>query len=108
MNNLKNYKVSIWSIIFFLVMFIIITFFYTQSYKWKNKYDKLEKEYNNLCDKYKDYELRECPICGGKAEIITIGNLYHIKCSECKLESTYFDSKKEAVEYWNNTSRTED
>lgn len=118
MNNLKDYKVyedtSIWNIIFFLVMLIIIAFFYTQSHTWENKYDKLEKqyiklekEYNNLCDKYEDYELGECPICGGEAELIPVGSSYYIECSECKLETTYFDSKNEVVEYWNNASKTE-
>ena len=52
-------------------------------------------------------ELKPCPFCGNKAEIINTGNhfprvFYRIVCySFCTMQGKLYDTKEEAVEAWN-------
>lgn len=52
-------------------------------------------------------ELKPCPFCGGKAEIISEEtysghNLFWVECIECDCRtSDYEDNEKEAIESWN-------
>lgn len=54
-------------------------------------------------------ELKPCPFCGGKAELVRTQNfLYHIKCKKCratvgeiKKPPSDFRTKLEVIEAWN-------
>ena len=65
-------------------------------------------------DEKTEYELKECPFCGGEADAVHIGNLHtksrkiEIKCKKCRCKKINaairhnFDwLEKVAVEDWN-------
>ena len=48
-------------------------------------------------------ELKPCPFCGGPASYkVWSDHEYHcVECFDCSIEMNYFDSKQEAVDFWN-------
>lgn len=53
--------------------------------------------------------VEDCPICGGACEHRQCGRSVdgvtfrsYIQCIECDLRSPLFDTKKQAIEYWNS------
>lgn len=51
-------------------------------------------------------DMKRCPFCGGKAELLYIGKSFHndcfIKCLKCKVEQGHvYKSKKSAITAWN-------
>lgn len=50
--------------------------------------------------------LKSCPFCGSKPDICKIGRQWMAACSvrECIVHVRWFDTKKQAVEYWNRRS----
>ena len=61
-------------------------------------------------------ELKPCPFCGGKAEVIQerVLGLYAVWCKDCKCQTIYqFDfgeglevSKQKAIKVWNRRAET--
>lgn len=91
MNNKYINKFILYSIIVFLVMLTMIQ---------RNKIVQLENEKKeNIAS---EITLENCPFCDGEATIKQVNDSYYIKCEDCKLETNYFDSKYELVQYWNN------
>lgn len=57
-------------------------------------------------------DLKPCPRCGGKSEIINEVKLgskaFDVFCIKCGLQTWgYFESKEEAIEYWNRLVKGE-
>lgn len=53
--------------------------------------------------KRKIYLFRNCPICGGtNVELKESDGKYTVECNNC-VSSRYFQTKDEAVKYWNET-----
>ena len=53
-------------------------------------------------------ELKPCPFCGGKAELIYIEHYREcfVKCLKCKVEQGHvYSSKKTAVTAWNRRNK---
>jgi len=52
-------------------------------------------------------ELKVCPFCGGKAEIVEFrvftenGKAYSVKCEGCRVDIGYFDTEAVLTEAWN-------
>lgn len=51
-------------------------------------------------------ELKPCPFCGGKAELVGTGNFcgncaYSVSCTSCNCNTDWLANKKEVVEAWN-------
>lgn len=45
-------------------------------------------------------DLKKCPFCGGKAEIVGY-KIFWVICKECTAETKSFDTREEAIEAWN-------
>ena len=43
--------------------------------------------------------LKRCPFCGGEAKLMDNG--HWVWCQHCLVESTYYDTKEEAIKAWN-------
>lgn len=64
----------------------------------------------------KKTELKSCPFCGGKADIVQISwcRLFSVRCVDeyhnCKVipETQYFSDKQEAIEAWNRRDGDEE
>lgn len=64
----------------------------------------------------RNQELRKCPFCGGKADIVQISwcRLFSARCVDeyhnCKVipETQYFSDKQEAIEAWNRRAGDEE
>ena len=54
-------------------------------------------------------ELKPCPFCGGKAELIDVGRYeWFIKCRRGCVEQTHvYKAKSSAVKAWNRRKSTE-
>lgn len=48
-----------------------------------------------------EIKLLPCPFCGNEMVYIVGTNVYWVHCCECGVDSPIFDSKKEAVKWWN-------
>lgn len=47
-------------------------------------------------------KLKQCPFCGGEAELITIGSrAYLIKCKTCQIKTPRVTKAETAVRIWN-------
>ena len=51
-------------------------------------------------------ELKPCPFCGGKAEILTAesmhgGYLFGIMCNDCRSRGDVYETEAEAIAAWN-------
>lgn len=48
-------------------------------------------------------ELKPCPFCGGKAEIITLMgvNAKYIQCENCRISTEVSGEEKILIELWN-------
>lgn len=51
--------------------------------------------------KSEDIELRPCMLCKEQVELYPINNSFYIECPYCHLETGYYDSKAELIDYWN-------
>ncbi len=49
------------------------------------------------------YELKPCPFCGEKAEIIPLAGIRakYIQCKNCGISSEVSDNDKTLIELWN-------
>lgn len=70
-----------------------------------------EKASKNATDEHDenveyDFNLKECPICEGKAKTIMFvkneRRKFFVQCRNCLLKTKDFDDKKDAVIYWNS------
>lgn len=68
----------------------------------------LDKEMERLTGRCKQVEgIKDCPFCGGKAEIVVCNILYErenkyiVRCNDCLTETTLCESREKAVEKWN-------
>ena len=61
------------------------------------------KAWDEIAAKQTKLELKPCPFCGGKAEVIGSGKYsdYLAKCSSCGATSEYKSTPEEAAEAWN-------
>lgn len=48
-----------------------------------------------------EVELNPCLLCGGQAKLNPINDSFYIECLGCELQTDYYDSKAELIEYWN-------
>jgi hypothetical protein len=52
-------------------------------------------------------KLKQCKICGGKAEICMRyaipANRYRVRCLKCKLSTPYHLNLERAIDYWNKS-----
>lgn len=52
-------------------------------------------------------KLKNCPFCGGQGEVRTTiwgdsdKETYCVVCENCEIETGWFDTKKEAIDFWN-------
>ena len=57
-------------------------------------------------------ELKPCPLCGGKAELVYIDRHYRecfVKCLKCKVEQGHvYRSKQSAITAWNRRKYDEE
>lgn len=54
-----------------------------------------------VCQEENDMEdLKKCPFCGGKAEIVGY-KIFWVICKECTAETKSFDTREEAIDAWN-------
>ena len=53
-----------------------------------------------------DETLYNCPFCNSNVIIQPINKDFYIKCENCGLRTTFFNSKKELIKYWNNRKIT--
>ena len=51
--------------------------------------------------------LKPCPFCGSTAVSVRGATAIYVVCLDCMAGTGCFDSKKEAVEAWNNRHPTE-
>lgn len=51
----------------------------------------------------KNKELRECPFCGGEAELLDYPEVeaYCVACLECGVETLFYSSKEKVIKDWN-------
>ena len=49
-------------------------------------------------------ELKPCPLCENNVEAYTMwsSHMTHIVCEDCGMETRFFASEEECVEFWNN------
>ena len=52
--------------------------------------------------------LKPCPFCGGKAELaftkgVTMGDLYWVHCTQCRIATPVEDKVKVATAVWNRS-----
>lgn len=52
-------------------------------------------------------ELKNCPFCGGKAELHRPSIAVYAICSKCGISTSYIYPPEEAVRRWNNRSAEE-
>lgn len=55
-------------------------------------------------------KLKKCPICNGKATIVSAMEEYQnfiVVCNECRLYTRWFTDKKELIRYWNTRAADE-
>ena len=45
-------------------------------------------------------ELKSCPFCGGKAELLGLTRLW-VRCTQCSAETNWYVFMDEAEEAWN-------
>ena len=45
-------------------------------------------------------KLRECPFCGGEAELNGITKIW-VRCTQCSVETPFYDFMDEAEDAWN-------
>ena len=61
--------------------------------------------WNKRVDRTDEIELKPCPFCGGKADIIPAGGAwkvsYFVECQECNNMTDIHDTSRAAVETWN-------
>ena len=50
-------------------------------------------------------KLRECPFCGGEAELEWEGDSYVISCKECNAEMAFELTRESAIEAWNRRTK---
>lgn len=96
-NNKSKICVICFCVIIFLLLFALNHV--------NNKNQKLEDELQYYRDNQTAEEIilpLPCPICGSDVSLLPVNNSFYIKCNKCKLQTGYFDSKKEILEYWNN------
>lgn len=92
-------------VICFIILPFILGITLTSHYKLAKQCDELQAKYDEAQAKYDDktteYDLHPCYFCGEDVEIKQEGDYFDIKCNNCRLQTKYFDHKKELVEYWN-------
>ena len=50
-------------------------------------------------------ELKPCPFCGGKAEIISGVGFFCVSCSFCCGETNLYNTKQDAIYAWNKRAQ---
>ena len=50
-------------------------------------------------------KLKSCPFCGGNAVIFKY--LWQVRCEECMVKTSVFETREEAIEAWNRRVKTE-
>ena len=49
----------------------------------------------------RDYAVKDCPFCGGKAELMQYGYLYRVKCTKCEVSTMPVYMAGIAADTWN-------
>lgn len=70
----------------------------TKTIELQNKSSELQKELNIAEGAV---ELLSCPMCNGNPNMLPVNESFYAECEDCKLRTTFFDSKSELVDYWN-------
>ena len=99
----KNVKVSIIGLI--ILAFIIIVLVRVENIS--NKFTNTSTQQTKSVDSNKNeeviqiYDLLACPFCNGYAVLLPVNYSFYIRCEDCGLETSFFNSEEEAVDYWN-------
>lgn len=102
MNKKKILCISI-----FMGLVLIIGILIRSIFVQKNQIIQLEDNVIQLENEKKEnmaseIVLENCPFCGGKAILQPVNQMFYIECEDCELQTNYFESKYELVQYWNN------
>ena len=45
--------------------------------------------------------IKDCPFCGGKAQVIDAGDEFSMRCKKCDMQLRYYNNIEYAIEAWN-------
>ena len=80
-----------------IIIFIIILLLTIITIGQRGKIIKLENEQKV------EIQLEICPLCdSNNISINPVNDSFYIKCKKCDLQTDYFASKNNLIEYWNN------
>ena len=90
-----------------IVLGLIVGVFIISIFIQRNKIISLEEKVIQLENEQKEniaseITLENCPFCDGHPILQPVNQSFYIECEGCKLETNYFGSKYELIQYWNN------
>ena len=60
----------------------------------------MKQAFDRVYKRLKEADLKPCPFCGGKAILANIG-MNWITCTECDVETPWYEESEDAIEAWN-------
>lgn len=91
-----------------LILSIFLIKLNVQNETLKGDINTLIFEVERLRQAEETQELAPCYLCGGNAKIKPINDSFYIRCEDCDLQTDFFDSKSELVNYWNKNKESEE
>lgn len=79
----------------------------TQYEELKTSYEELKTSYDKIveqCPQTIETQLLKCPKCNSQVKVQLVRESSYIECPNCKLRTGYFDTTRELIHYWNNTT----